>query len=123
MGKAGLRSALVALPALWLCACASETPAPALPPPTPPPPPKVAQSLPPPAPPAPKPPPPAPDQCGANALQYLVGRSRTEIPIPLQPAMRRVVCTTCPMTQDYVPGRQTVLFDAATGMVTAIKCG
>ncbi|HEX7761946.1 MAG TPA: peptidase inhibitor I78, partial [Caulobacteraceae bacterium] len=66
---------------------------------------------------------PAPDQCGAGGLQYLVGHAKTEIPIPLRPDMRRVVCTTCPMTQDYVPGRQTVLFDAATGAVTAIKCG
>ena len=117
MGKAGLKAA-IAIGALgWLAACASPAP----PPPAPaPPPPPVVRAAPPPL---PKPPPPAPDQCGANDLQYLVGHQKTEIPIPLQPRMRRVVCTTCPMSQDFVPGRQTVLFDAATGAITAIKCG
>lgn len=122
MGKAGLRLVFARMPfvvgaGLWLTACAAEAPPPAPPPPPPP----VAQA--PPPPPAPRPPPPAPDQCGAKDLQYLVGHSKTEIPIPLQPGMRRVVCTTCPMSQDFVPGRQTVMFDPATGAVTAIKCG
>ncbi len=116
MGKAGLKLALVAGLGAWVAGCASPTPPPPAPPPAPPP---MVQAAPPP----PKPLPPAPDQCGANALQYLVGRSKTEIPIPLRPDMRRVVCTTCPMTQDYAPGRQTVLFDAATGTVTSIRCG
>ncbi|MFI4933704.1 MAG: hypothetical protein ACHP7N_03725 [Caulobacterales bacterium] len=88
---------------------------------------------PPPAPaPAPviAPPPPAPvaqaapkDACGAVDLQYLVGRSRTEIPVPVEPSRRRVSCTTCPITQDYVPYRQTILYDAETGLVTSVKCG
>jgi hypothetical protein len=119
MGKAGLKLALAAGMGLWLTACAAEAPPPA---PPAPPPPQIAVA-PPSPPPAPRPPPPAPDQCGARDLQYLVGHSKTEIPIPLQPGMRRVVCTTCPMSQDFVPGRQTVMFDPATGMVTAIKCG
>jgi hypothetical protein len=117
MGNAGLRLAPAVGVLAWLAACASPAP----PPPAPaPPPPPVAQAAPPPP---PKPPPPAPDQCGAADLQYLVGKPKTEIPIPLRPGMRRVVCTTCPMTQDYAPGRQTVLFDAATGLVTSVKCG
>jgi hypothetical protein len=63
------------------------------------------------------------DACGARPLQYLVGRPRTEIPVPLQPSMRRVVCTTCPMTQDFAPLRQTILFDADSGLVREVRCG
>ncbi|MFO1012591.1 MAG: proteinase inhibitor i78 [Caulobacteraceae bacterium] len=74
-----------------------------------------------------RPPPPrvqeAPDSCGARPLQYLVGRPRTEIPIPLEPGRRRVVCSTCPMTQDYSAYRQTIIYDAQTGLVREVKCG
>lgn len=62
------------------------------------------------------------DRCGAADLQYLVGRPKTEIPIPVSPGARRVVCTTCPMTRDFREDRQTILFDAATGLVTAVAC-
>ncbi len=122
MGKAGLtrlKFGLAAAGMVWLAACATDqAPKPA--PSPPPPPPQVSQAAPPPA---PRPPPPAPDQCGANALQGLVGHSKAEIPIPLEPRLRRVVCTTCPMTQDYAPNRQTILFDASTGLITSIRCG
>ncbi|MGA0600892.1 proteinase inhibitor i78 [Caulobacter sp. KR2-114] len=122
MAKAGLtrlKAGLAAAGFVWLAACATDQPprpAPALPPPPPP----AAQPAPPPA---PKPPPPAPDQCGASGLQGLIGHQKTEIPIPLEPRLRRVVCTTCPVTQDFVPNRQTIRFDAATGTITSITCG
>jgi hypothetical protein len=67
--------------------------------------------------------PPPKDACGAVALQYLIGKPRTEIPVPLQPGMRRVACTSCPVTQDFVPYRQTILYDAGTGLITSVKCG
>ncbi len=68
--------------------------------------------------------PPGPnDQCGAAELGYLVGKSRTEIPVPIDPSKRRVVCTTCPMTQDFRPDRQTITYDAGTGLVVGVKCG
>ena len=67
--------------------------------------------------------PPPKDACGAGALQYLIGKPRTEIPVPLQPGLRRVACTTCPVTQDYVPYRQTILYDTQTGLITAVRCG
>lgn len=122
MGKAGLtrlKFGLAAASLAWLAACASDQPPkPAPAPPTPAPAP-VAQA----APPAPRPPPPAPDQCGANSLQNLVGHPKADIPIPLEPRLRRVVCTTCPMTQDFAPNRQTILFDASTGLITSIRCG
>ena len=75
----------------------------------------------------PSPPPPArsrpADACGASALAYLVGRPRTEIPVPTDPSRRRVTCTTCPVTQDVRPDRQTITYDAATGRVVGVTCG
>jgi hypothetical protein len=93
-----------------------------------PPPPPAAAAAPPPAPPppvaaAPAPPPKPSDSCGAGALQYLVGKPRTDIPVPVNPAMRRVVCSTCVVTQDYISARQTITFDAQTGLVTSVRCG
>ena len=65
----------------------------------------------------------ASDQCGAAGLQYLVGRPRTEIPVPLQPSTRRVVCSTCVVTRDYRADRQTIVFDSDTGLIKSIGCG
>ena len=63
------------------------------------------------------------DQCGASALQYLVGRPRTEIPVPLQPSTRRVVCSSCVITQDYRADRQTIIFDSDSGLIKSVSCG
>ena len=63
------------------------------------------------------------DQCGAAALQYLVGRPRTEIPVPLQPSTRRVVCSTCVITRDYRADRQTIVFDSDSGLIKSVACG
>ena len=68
-------------------------------------------------------PPPPKDACGAADLQSVVGKPRTEIPVPLDPSLRRVACSTCPVTQDYVPSRQTIIYDSDTGLVTSVKCG
>ncbi|WP_443749144.1 proteinase inhibitor i78 [Asticcacaulis solisilvae] len=62
------------------------------------------------------------DTCGAAALQYLVGKPRTEIPVPLQPSQRRVVCSTCVTTQEFRADRQTIVFDSDTGLITSVKC-
>jgi len=88
---------------------------------TPAPPPVTVEAAPPPAP--PPPPPPPPDSCGAAPLQYLVGRPRTEIPVPVNPNLRRVACSTCAVTQDYVAARQTIVYDSQTGLVLSVKCG
>ncbi len=86
-----------------------------------------ARQTPPPPPPRPAPAPayrPASnDTCGAAALQYLVGKPRTEIPVPLQPSQRRVVCSTCVTTQEFRADRQTITFDSDTGLITSVKCG
>jgi hypothetical protein len=77
----------------------------------------VASAVPPAAPPAA-----TPDQCGAKELQYLVGRPKIEIPIPIEPGRRRVICTTCPRMEDIRPDRQTIIFDQTTSLVTAVTC-
>ncbi|MEJ0065879.1 MAG: proteinase inhibitor i78 [Caulobacteraceae bacterium] len=92
------------------------------------PPPLAPAAAPPPAPPpqtaaAPTPPPKPRDSCGAASLQYLVGKPHTDIPVPVNPAMRRVVCSSCMTTQDFVSTRQTITFDSLTGLVTSAKCG
>jgi hypothetical protein len=122
MAQGSLRKG-AALALLALAGCA----APASPPPATPPP-RVAPPSPAPAPAphiavAPAPPVPRADACGALPLQYLVGRPRTEIPVPVYPDRRRVVCATCFVTQDYVEGRQTIVYDSETGLVKSIRCG
>lgn len=99
---------------LALAACG--TPAPEAPPP----PPAPVTPPPPPVSPAPKP---VTDACGAGAQQHLVGRSRTEIPVPVKPDLQRVACTTCPITMDYNQNRLNFFFDARTGIIKEIKCG
>ena len=83
----------------------------------------MAAPAPAPQPVAPRPPPRPADSCGAAALQYLVGKPRTDIPVPVNPSMRRVVCSTCMITQDYVEGRQTITYDTQSGLVTSVRCG
>jgi hypothetical protein len=63
------------------------------------------------------------DPCGAEAVRNLVGRPRSEIPVPLNPNRQRVACTTCPITQDYNPGRLNFFFDAGTGLIREVRCG
>lgn len=106
-----IRPGALAALALALAACASE--------PSPPP----ASPSPQPAPAAPEPPPPPPDQCGAAAAQKYVGRPRTEIPVPVLPALQRVACTTCAVTLDFNPRRLNFFFDAETGVVKEVRCG
>jgi hypothetical protein len=73
-------------------------------------------------PPPPRPAPPK-DACGAGPLQYLIGRPRTEIPVPVDPGRRRVVCSTCMITQDYIASRLTIVYDSGTGLVKSVRCG
>jgi hypothetical protein len=103
---------MLGVAAMLLSACASEPPAPA-----PPAPPTASE----PAPPAP--PPPEPDQCGAAEAQKFVGRSRSEIPVPVQPNLQRVACTTCAVTMDFNPRRLNFFFDDQTGVIKEVKCG
>lgn len=107
---------------LLLGACATSSPEDQAPPsraPLPSPPPTVAPTAPAQA--AVKVPP--KDACGASELQGLVGRPRTEIPVPIDPNRQRVACTTCPVTQDYRPERLNFFFDAESGIIKEIRCG
>jgi hypothetical protein len=116
MAQGSLRRwAVAALIVVSACAepakAPSPTPAPVSPPPHP-------------RPVAPQPPPSSSrDACHAGPLQYLIGKPHTDIPVPVTPSLRRVVCSTCVMTHDYNPARQTIIYDATTGLVTSVKCG
>lgn len=63
------------------------------------------------------------DACGAADLQALVGHSRTEIPVPVDPNRQRVACTTCPVSTDVRPERLNFFFDAGSGQIREIRCG
>jgi hypothetical protein len=62
------------------------------------------------------------DTCGADQLQYLVGKSRLQIPVAVDMSKRRVACTTCVLSQVDDPSRTTILFDETSGLVTSVKC-
>jgi hypothetical protein len=116
------RVVFVALSLVLISGCGSA-PEPAKPP-VPAAPPKVAVKPAPPAPPTPPVMKPVvEDACGAKDMQYLIGKPKTEIPVPLNPALRRVACSTCAVTMDYNPQRQTITFDTNTGLVTSVRCG
>ena len=125
MGQAGLSprwatsAAFLALCLVALCGCA-EPGAPA----------HVAKlapdqvvpgSLLPPAPVTPRPA--LRDTCGALALAGLIGKPRTQIPVPVDLSRRRVACTACPVAPDVRLDRVTILFDTHTGLVTKVTCG
>lgn len=77
----------------------------------------------PPAPIAPKPRVEAPDTCGLKAVKGLVGQSRSAIPVPVNPQLRRVTCTRCVQAQDYNPRRLNIYYDADTGVIERLACG
>ena len=122
LGEVGLRRLVLTALVCVLAGCASgveePVPDPVPTPEAPPQPPPIAIA------PAPISVPPAPDrdQCGAWELQDLIGRPRTQIPVPVDPSRRRVVCSTCPMTMDFAPGRLTIVYDTATNLVTKVSC-
>ena len=63
------------------------------------------------------------DTCGASPLAWLVGRLRTDIPIPVDLTHRRVACTTCVLAPDVRLDRLNILFDAQTDKVVRLTCG
>jgi hypothetical protein len=107
-----MASAMLAAVVLAVSCTSAPPPAPLPPPETPVAPPPVAI-----APPQPR------DQCGMKDAQSFVGKSRTQLPAPVDPSRWRVACTTCPVTMDFRPDRLNILFDADTGVVREVKCG
>lgn len=63
------------------------------------------------------------DMCRAGELQWLVGKPKTEIPVPVDVVSRRVACTTCPVTTDYVPERLNIFFNDQTQIIEQVRCG
>lgn len=63
------------------------------------------------------------DLCRAAGVRHLVGRPRTEIPVPVDVINRRVTCTACPITEDYSPYRLNIFFDQETGIIQEVRCG
>ncbi len=63
------------------------------------------------------------DLCKAGDLQWLVGKPKAEIPVPVDVVNRRVACTACPVTEDYSPYRLNIFFNAETDVVELVRCG
>ena len=63
------------------------------------------------------------DVCKAGEMQYLVGKSRSEIPVPVDVVNRRVTCTTCPVTQDFSAYRLNIFYNEQTGVIEQVRCG
>lgn len=66
---------------------------------------------------------PTADLCRAGEMQWLVGKPKTDIPVPVDVVNRRVTCTTCPVTEDYSPHRLNIFFNEQTGIVEQVRCG
>ena len=56
-------------------------------------------------------------------MQWLVGKPKTDIPVPVDVVNRRVTCTTCPVTMDYNPSRLNVFYEESSGIIREVKCG
>ena len=68
-------------------------------------------------------PPAAPDECGAAAHQWLVGRSHAEVPAAPASRNRRVYPTGGVLTMDYSPQRLNIEYDPRTHRVVRVWCG
>ncbi|HZW16686.1 MAG TPA: I78 family peptidase inhibitor [Brevundimonas sp.] len=66
---------------------------------------------------------PTTDLCRAGEMQWLVGKPKTDIPVPVDVVNRRVTCTTCPVTEDYSPHRLNIFFNEQSGIVEQVRCG
>jgi len=108
MVQGGVRSILLMGLAMAAVACAGAPPAPS-----------SAQGEPVPAPAQPV----GSDQCGAAALQWLIGEPRTSIPVPVDVSHRRVTCSSCPITEDYSETRLNILYNRDTERVERVYCG
>jgi hypothetical protein len=63
------------------------------------------------------------DLCKAGEMQHLVGKSRSEIPVPVEVVNRRVTCTTCPVTEEYSAYRLNIFYNDDTGVIEQVRCG
>jgi len=63
------------------------------------------------------------DLCRAAEHRHLIGKPKSEIPVPVEVINRRVVCTTCPVTEDFSAYRLNIFFNAETELVEQVRCG
>ncbi len=63
------------------------------------------------------------DLCRAGEMQHLVGKPRTEIPVPVDVVNRRVTCTTCAINEDFSAYRLNIFYDRDTGIIEQVRCG
>lgn len=61
--------------------------------------------------------------CKADEFQWLIGKPRSEIPVPVDVVNRRVACTTCPVAEDYSPYRLNIFYNQRTGLIEQVRCG
>lgn len=61
--------------------------------------------------------------CRADEFQWLIGKPRSEIPVPVDVVNRRVACTTCPVAEDYSPYRLNIFYNQRTGLIEQVRCG
>jgi hypothetical protein len=66
---------------------------------------------------------PSGDQCRSGELTWLIGKAKAKIPAPRDGETRRITCTQCTVTMDYVPARLNILYDKKTGIIRKLKCG
>jgi hypothetical protein len=66
---------------------------------------------------------PTTDLSRAGEMQWLVGKPKSDIPVPVDVVNRRVTCTTCPVTEDYAPTRLNIFFNEQTSIVEQVRCG
>ena len=69
------------------------------------------------------PPLPSQDACAASAVQWLVGRDRSEIPPPGPTQVRRIYPRGGALTMDHSPTRLNIEYDPQTGRVLRAYCG
>lgn len=63
------------------------------------------------------------DRCGAESHAWLVGRSKTEIPVPVDLRNRRVQCTSCDRGPAIIPQRLNIYYNPESGLVEQVACG
>lgn len=63
------------------------------------------------------------DACGAAAMQYLVGRSVSEIPQDYGRRPQRVVANGSIISDLFDPHRLSIFYDERDGRITRVRCG
>ncbi len=64
-----------------------------------------------------------PDTCGAAHLAWMIGRPRTEIPVPVDLSNRWVRSSAAPTPPGVRPERLNIVYDPVTQRVQAVACG